>query len=247
MAPCASIEDTHDGLSGDPILARQFVLRESSGGIDESDLGDVLLCEFGGSSARSARLPFLAELVGDVLFLCSEEQVIRLNATGNVALVADLQTVGDGAEVKTPGHAVSDILNTIVADDAVTAATSVPSPQPASTVSLSGFCPEFLFKCSPLPRSWFAHATKDTMSAAALYLRIASRGFVMVCLVSANTVHLSTGHLGPAAAGGFFISMLWWSNSSKHREDVPYAGMAYGVGAGLGTLTGATLARYLGG
>jgi hypothetical protein len=69
----------------------------------------------------------------------------------------------------------------------------------------------------------------------------------MVSLVSANTVHLSTGHLGAAAAGGFFISMLWWSNSSKHREDVPYAGMAYGVGAGLGTLTGATLARYLGG
>jgi hypothetical protein len=69
----------------------------------------------------------------------------------------------------------------------------------------------------------------------------------MVSLVSANTVHLSTGHLGAAAAGGFFISILWWPTSSKHREDVPYAGMAYGVGAGLGTLTGATLARFISG
>lgn len=69
----------------------------------------------------------------------------------------------------------------------------------------------------------------------------------MVSLVSANTVHLATGHLGAAAAGGFFISWLWWSNSSRHREDIPGAGIAYGIGAGLGTLTGATLARYLGG
>jgi hypothetical protein len=50
-----------------------------------------------------------------------------------------------------------------------------------------------------------------------------------------------------AALGGWAISALWWQNSSKHREDAPYAGTVYGIGAALGTVTGATVARYLGG
>lgn len=66
----------------------------------------------------------------------------------------------------------------------------------------------------------------------------------MVSLVSANTVHLAEGHVGAAALGGWCISTLWWSNSSKHREDVPWAGAVYGVGAALGTVTGATVARW---
>ena len=69
----------------------------------------------------------------------------------------------------------------------------------------------------------------------------------MTTMVAANTVYLATNALGQAATLSLLISMLWWSNSSAKREDLPYAGMAYGIGAGLGTLTGATLARYLGG
>lgn len=69
----------------------------------------------------------------------------------------------------------------------------------------------------------------------------------MVTLVSANTVHLASGHIGAAATGGFFISWLWWSNSSKHREDVRLAGLAYGIGAALGTMTGGALAHWFGG
>lgn len=94
----------------------------------------------------------------------------------------------------------------------------------------------------------FRNMTARLMTPAwTVYARIIGRGWLMVTLVSANTVHLSTGHLGAAAAGGFFISALWWSSSSKNREDVPYAAIAYGIGAGLGTLTGGTLARLFGG
>lgn len=77
------------------------------------------------------------------------------------------------------------------------------------------------------------------------YLRILGRGWLLVSLVSMNTVHLAQGHMGPAAAGGFLISWTWWQNSSKDREQAPHAGLVYGVGAGLGTLTGGTLARVL--
>lgn len=79
------------------------------------------------------------------------------------------------------------------------------------------------------------------------HLRILLRGWLMVSLVSANTVHLASGHTSAAAVGGFCISCLWWSNSSKHREDVRGAGVVYGLGAALGTITGSVVARYLGG
>ncbi len=69
----------------------------------------------------------------------------------------------------------------------------------------------------------------------------------MVSLVACNTVQLATGHVGMAALGGWAISALWWQNSSKHREDVPYACAVYGIGAALGTVTGATVARWLAG
>lgn len=77
------------------------------------------------------------------------------------------------------------------------------------------------------------------------YVRIVGRGWLMVSLVSMNTVHIASGHLEYAAIGGFAISWLWWSNSSKDREQATGAGLAYGLGAALGTLTGATVARWL--
>jgi hypothetical protein len=69
----------------------------------------------------------------------------------------------------------------------------------------------------------------------------------MVSLVSMQTVLLAHGSVVGAAVGGLCISVLWWSNSSKNREDVPYAGIVYGLGAAVGTVTGATVARLIGG
>jgi hypothetical protein len=67
----------------------------------------------------------------------------------------------------------------------------------------------------------------------------------MVTLVASNTVFLSRHQLLPAAVGGFFISLMWWTNSSKHRPDLPYGGLAYAAGAAIGTVTGAVLATFV--
>ena len=78
------------------------------------------------------------------------------------------------------------------------------------------------------------------------YAKIVARGWILVALVSSNTVLLANGELGLAAVGGMAISTVWWMNSSKNREDVPYAAIVYGIGAGFGTLTGALIAQWLG-
>jgi hypothetical protein len=78
------------------------------------------------------------------------------------------------------------------------------------------------------------------------YVRIASRGCLMVTLVASNTVFVAhDGNDLPAIIGGFAISSLWWSNSSKGRPDVPYAWAAYGFGAAVGTITGKVLAKLV--
>ena len=71
------------------------------------------------------------------------------------------------------------------------------------------------------------------------YLRIALRGFVIVCLMAANTVQVAGGHLIGAGVVGFAISAVWWSNSHAAKLNPPYAALAYGFGAALGTVSGA--------
>jgi hypothetical protein len=70
------------------------------------------------------------------------------------------------------------------------------------------------------------------------YLRLVARGWIMVALVSLNTIQVAHGRNAAAIAVGFLISLTWWSNSSKQREDVRGAGLAYATGAALGTMTG---------
>jgi hypothetical protein len=77
------------------------------------------------------------------------------------------------------------------------------------------------------------------------YVRIASRGCLMVTLVASNTVFIAHHQLMPAAIGAFFISALWWINSSQHRPDARFGWLAYGLGAAVGTVTGTVLASYI--
>ena len=69
-------------------------------------------------------------------------------------------------------------------------------------------------------------------------IALAFRGWLMVTLVSLNTVQIAHGRAAQACVVGFGISWLWWANSSKHRCDTKGAGMVYALGAALGTLTG---------
>ena len=76
------------------------------------------------------------------------------------------------------------------------------------------------------------------------YLRIMVRGFVIVFLTAANVVQVAGGHLIGAGIGGFLISAVWWSNSHAAKENPPYASVAYGFGAAVGTITGAGLTSW---
>lgn len=71
-----------------------------------------------------------------------------------------------------------------------------------------------------------------------VYLRLFARGFVQVALVAANTRQIAAYHMGGAFVVGGLISLVWWSNSSKNRPDVPGAGAVYALGAATGTVFG---------
>lgn len=70
------------------------------------------------------------------------------------------------------------------------------------------------------------------------YLRITLRGFVIVSLMASNTVQIAGQHVVGAFVVGFAISAVWWSNAHAAKLDAPYAPVAYGVGAALGTVSG---------
>ena len=83
-------------------------------------------------------------------------------------------------------------------------------------------------------------------------LRLAGRAAAQVVLVSANSVTLGAMDGSPAdvwrllaaAVLGFLISALWWSNArSVSLDTVPHGRVWYALGAMLGTVVGAALAR----
>jgi len=76
-----------------------------------------------------------------------------------------------------------------------------------------------------------------------LYLRVFFRGFILVTLVSWNTRQIASGNYPGAFLIGGTISAVWWANSSKDREDVPCAWLAYALGASCGTVLGMWLGR----
>lgn len=77
-------------------------------------------------------------------------------------------------------------------------------------------------------------------------LRVFIRGLTMVTLVAMNTRQLASGRIGWAVIGGFFISLVWWSASSKDRPCFRGAGVVYGAGAAVGTGLGFYIAEWLG-
>lgn len=69
-------------------------------------------------------------------------------------------------------------------------------------------------------------------------IALALRGWLMVSLVSLNSIQIVHHRYASAAVVGFCISALWWTNSSKHRHDSKWAGAVYALGAAAGTVTG---------
>lgn len=70
-----------------------------------------------------------------------------------------------------------------------------------------------------------------------------ARGFLLVTLVSMNTVQIARQQFLRAACGGFCISLVWYFNAHGAAMDgSAVAGIVYAAGAALGTFTGMKLA-----
>lgn len=85
--------------------------------------------------------------------------------------------------------------------------------------------------------------TWNTLTA---YLRIFTRGFVIVFLTATNVYQVSHQHYGGGFIVGVLISVVWWGNArTSSRSELPAAGLCYGLGAGAGTLAGMLMAATL--
>jgi hypothetical protein len=76
--------------------------------------------------------------------------------------------------------------------------------------------------------------------------RVVARGFTIVVLTAANVYQVAHAHYLGAFVVGMAISIVWYSNAkTTARSDVPYAGLLYGLGAGIGTITGMFVMRMI--
>jgi hypothetical protein len=76
-------------------------------------------------------------------------------------------------------------------------------------------------------------------------LEVALRGFVIVALVAWNVRHVAKGKYVAAFFTGAAISVCWWLNAglAAQAQSDPALALAYGVGAGFGTIAGIRLGR----
>ncbi len=67
----------------------------------------------------------------------------------------------------------------------------------------------------------------------------------MVLLVSMNTYQIAHAHYLGAFVVGTAISVVWWLNArTSARSDVKFGALLYGLGAGVGTVTGMAVMRW---
>jgi hypothetical protein len=78
------------------------------------------------------------------------------------------------------------------------------------------------------------------------YLMLFGRAFLQVALIAANIVQVAKGQYVGMFIVGAAISFLWFGNAREAgRSELPGAAVIYALGAGMGTVTGAILSRYL--
>jgi hypothetical protein len=68
------------------------------------------------------------------------------------------------------------------------------------------------------------------------------RGWLMVTLVSCNTIQIARKQTARAVFVGFCISLVWWFNAHAAAVSGPMAGFLYAAGAAMGTYTGIKIA-----
>ncbi len=78
------------------------------------------------------------------------------------------------------------------------------------------------------------------------YFWLFVRAFCQVTLVSANVHQIARGHFVGAFFVGSAVSCFWFFNArSAALSTGPVAAVAYTLGAGVGTVTGMAVSRFL--
>jgi len=78
-----------------------------------------------------------------------------------------------------------------------------------------------------------------------IYVGLALRGFLIVGLVSWQTLNLQRGHWGRIALGSYLIGLVWYDNVLAAISLEPYGSLAYAFGSMAGALAGWRLDRWL--
>lgn len=79
-----------------------------------------------------------------------------------------------------------------------------------------------------------------------LHVPIFLRACTQVTLVAWNVTNVARGDYGMAALSGFAISWVWWANSrTAALSEAPYGRVVYAAGAGVGTVLGMVIGRWL--
>lgn len=79
-----------------------------------------------------------------------------------------------------------------------------------------------------------------------IYASLFGRAFLQVALVSLNVSQIAAGNFGGAFFVGAAISWVWFQNArSAAHVELPGAALVYAAGAGIGTVTGMFLSRFL--
>jgi hypothetical protein len=78
-------------------------------------------------------------------------------------------------------------------------------------------------------------------------LSIFLRGFVLVTLVAWNVKHVASGQYLAAFCTATTLSFVWWLNAglAGKAKDHPGLALAYGLGAGAGTILGMWLGGHV--
>ena len=84
------------------------------------------------------------------------------------------------------------------------------------------------------------------MASVRTLLGVFLRGWWIVMFVASNVHNVAHVAWVPMFVTGTMVSLNWWLNArAAMRVDHPFGALAYGLGAGVGTVTGVWIGEWL--
>lgn len=131
MSPCLSSRDVADGGARYVKCYSQLAFGDKACCVEGPNPSHLGCRELHIPVEFTVRMAALLHAIGFVGERSAKEQVVRINAVPDVALVADKEAIWDWAVGQLPGDAVNLAILLAVFDGAVTVRIQSPHPQPA--------------------------------------------------------------------------------------------------------------------